>query len=531
MRLLCFCFLLALQVEAVELSLIRTNLTLPAGRTFQVPLTASDAGGGPLTFSIVSSSSKAVTGAFAAASNRSLVLNVTGVDATNAPFTGDIVLQLTDDLTSNTVARIVDLVSSNFYNGQTFHRVLEDFICQAGNTNGGTGVSIDDEYAGPLTYVGFGQLGLAKSSDFFGNTIDDSADSEFFITDADLSVNDTNKPSPRHLTFQYPIFGQVTRGFDVLTSVMATPVTGQTPVTPPIINTATIITNSQDAVLRVSAAAKFTGTATITVRAMNALSETATQTFTVKVIPNTVNDPAFFGSIPASIVITQYTAAVFDLPTTDLDGDNLTLGVEDLATGRFPTNFSPSIDGLRTWFVPDLAVTGTVNFLIGVQDNPTHAYDTQHFSITVVPTSGAQTMTLLPTKGSLAISSTVSNDHIKVAGTFSFNAESDHAFADEDIIVLTLGNPDAPFRVELPPDAAGHKLKNGILKFKTSGPPSASAQFNTVKGTFKLAVGKFSFPTAITNQVEVAVAIGNDAGSDTRVWTQTKPGTFTFPKP
>src|SRR5206468_2019090 len=148
---------------------------------------------------------------------------------------------------------------------------------------------------------------------------------ELFITDVDLSVDDTNKPSPRQLDFQFPILGQVTRGFDVMTQLMSTPVSNQAPVTPVIINTATIISNSQDTVLRLAASPIFVGNVTVTVTATNASHETATQSLQVKVIANIFNDPPFFGPIPPSIIVTQYTAASFQLMDTDVDGDALTV--------------------------------------------------------------------------------------------------------------------------------------------------------------------------------------------------------------
>ena len=218
---ICLCGLFAMPTYgAVELNLVRTNVTMPAGRTFQMPLTASDSGGGPLKFS-VSIKPKVLAATIAPASNRSLVLNVSGVDSNNAPFAGDLVLQLYEDLTPRTTARIIDLVNSNFYNDLTFHRVITNFACQGGDPNGngtgGSGIKFDDEFVAALTYTGFGQLAMANAGH-------DSNDSQFFITDGDLSVGDPQKQSPWWLDFENPIFGQMTRGFDVLEKLMGTPV-------------------------------------------------------------------------------------------------------------------------------------------------------------------------------------------------------------------------------------------------------------------------------------------------------------------
>src|ERR1700690_4062700 len=71
----------------VELTLVRTNITIPSGQQFQMPLNGFDSNGSPLKFSIVSIKSGRVTGMIATNTNRSLLLNVSGVDATNGPFT------------------------------------------------------------------------------------------------------------------------------------------------------------------------------------------------------------------------------------------------------------------------------------------------------------------------------------------------------------------------------------------------------------------------------------------------------------
>jgi cyclophilin family peptidyl-prolyl cis-trans isomerase len=379
----CLFSLLATRLHAVDLTLATTNVTMPSNRTFQMPLTGSDPQESPLTFSIVSISDANVTGVIAPSSNRSLLLNISGVDATNGPFTGDLVLQLYEDLVPLTTARIIQLTQTNFYNGLTFHRVVQDFVAQGGdplgNGTGGTGVKFDDEFVASLTFTGFGQLAMANSGD-------DSNDSQFFITDVDLSVGDPSHLPPRHLDFNHTIFGQVTKGFDVMTKIMQTPVnsTNDAPLTPVVINSAVIFTDTQDAVLRLAAAAGFTGTVDVTVSAMNTNSESASEVIQVTVISNTVNSAAFLGPIPSSLITTQNTAVSFILTATDIDNDTMSPILVDANTGQFPLNLQASLNpgtGLLT-LTPDTNFTGVINMIIGVKD-ATHAYDTQHFSLTV----------------------------------------------------------------------------------------------------------------------------------------------------
>src|SRR5580698_542073 len=121
---LCGFILFAVEVRAVSLTLVVTNITMPSGRTFQMPLTGSDPDGRPLKFSATVSNKKALTAVLAPSTNPSLVLNVSGVNSNNQAFTGNVVLQLFRDLTPLTTGRIIDLVNSNFYNGLIFQRVI-----------------------------------------------------------------------------------------------------------------------------------------------------------------------------------------------------------------------------------------------------------------------------------------------------------------------------------------------------------------------------------------------------------------------
>ena len=54
---------------------------------------------------------------------------------------GDIVIELFEDEAPNTVASFVELAEKGFYDGLTFHRVIDDFMIQGGCPEGnGTGV-------------------------------------------------------------------------------------------------------------------------------------------------------------------------------------------------------------------------------------------------------------------------------------------------------------------------------------------------------------------------------------------------------
>ena len=546
---ICACGLavLAEPAGAVTIALWTNNIVMPNNQTFQMPITASDPDGQPLKFGVTVSNKK-LTAVFAPSTNRSVVINVSGVDSNNNPFTSNLVLQLFEDLTPLTTARIIDLVNSNFYNGLLFQRVIKGFVAQGGgattNVNYESGVTFDDEYVKTLTYDGFGQLGMANQAP----SPHDSNESQFFITDVDLSINNPTNTSPESLNFLQPIFGQLTSGFDVLAKIMSTPVGPNpnnsseisAPLSNVVMNSVTVITNSQDAVLRLRAAAKFLGAVAVTVSATNAENQVATQAFQVNEVKDAAVSPPILGPIPAGATITQDMGTSFVLTSTKIDTNATFFTVQDLATGVFPTNVSFSQEKLpgRLWVYPDATLTGTVNLLFGVTA-ANQSTDTQEFVLNVLPRSATPTMTIVPLKGSIVDSSTTNGSHISVTGTFAFNSQSDQTFSSNDVIELNLGDPSNPLSVSITPDLKGWKLRNGSISGKalvttsTSSKVNASAQFNIAKNTFAISVQGFDFPSPglTNNEIQIGVSIGSNYGTDLRPWVEIKANTFVPPPP
>jgi cyclophilin family peptidyl-prolyl cis-trans isomerase/HEAT repeat protein len=100
-----------------------------------------------------------------------------------------------------TTRSFVALARSGFFNGLRVHRLVPNFVVQAGDPRGdgegGPGFSIPDELS-PLPYVR-GTVGMALSWR-------DTGGSQFFIT---------HSPQP-HLDGRYTVFGHVTKGMDVV---------------------------------------------------------------------------------------------------------------------------------------------------------------------------------------------------------------------------------------------------------------------------------------------------------------------------
>ena len=138
-----------------------------------------------------------------------------------------------------TCENFIKLANNKFYNGLTFHRIIEDFMMQGGDPLGnGTGGS-DQKIVGEFASNGHnnklshtrGAISMARSSH------PDSASSQFFIV---------HKDSP-HLDGDYAVFGYVTEGMDIVDRVCtdAEPIdsNGTIPASKqPIINSITIRT-------------------------------------------------------------------------------------------------------------------------------------------------------------------------------------------------------------------------------------------------------------------------------------------------
>jgi peptidylprolyl isomerase len=113
---------------------------------------------------------------------------------------GDVVIKLRDDLAPKHVARISELVSDGYYDGLTFHRVIDGFMAQGGCPDGtgmgGSGTKLQAEFnAEPHVR---GVCSMARSSD------PNSGDSQFFICFDDATFLDQ----------QYTVWGEVISGME-----------------------------------------------------------------------------------------------------------------------------------------------------------------------------------------------------------------------------------------------------------------------------------------------------------------------------
>ena len=112
---------------------------------------------------------------------------------------GAIYVDLYESLTPITVNNLVFLAGQGYYDGTTFHRVIPDFMAQAGDPTGtgrgGPGYQFKDEPVGFLTFDRPGLLAMANAGPGTNG-------SQFFITTV---------PTP-HLNYKHTIFGDVLVG-------------------------------------------------------------------------------------------------------------------------------------------------------------------------------------------------------------------------------------------------------------------------------------------------------------------------------
>ena len=124
---------------------------------------------------------------------------------------GTVRLELDASAAPITVANFCALAQEGFYDGLTFHRIMDGFMIQggdpSGNGTGGAKTTIRGEFAqngvdNPISHVK-GVISMARAGD------PNSASSQFFITVADATFLDG----------AYAAFGHVTEGMEIVEQI------------------------------------------------------------------------------------------------------------------------------------------------------------------------------------------------------------------------------------------------------------------------------------------------------------------------
>lgn len=360
------------QLLAASLAPI-ANVTVPAYLGYQVTLNGSGAGA-PQTFTAKSNNPNVKV---TVAGGHFVTLNITHTAASGHPndisFAGPVTFQLFGAMTPNTAKEIEQFVTDGFYNGKVFHRVANgfpgpnDFIVQGGSLSGnGTGSSgqpgtpFPDEFNQQLAFTGPYQVAMANAGP-------DTNDTQFFVTTHSLQELDS----------AFTVFAQVVAGQNIIQDMTKVAVglsQGTTPLSPIVIQNATVSTTNPNGVLHVDVTHANPGqTAVITVTA-NQGSTTVLRTFKVNVVPNTLVERPFVNQLP------DLTAGLNQTVTFQIPAVKASPGVKfgyKVAGGVtvFPNVFTPVVNATVTVdqstgivrVVPKKNYTGPITLLYGVR--------------------------------------------------------------------------------------------------------------------------------------------------------------------
>ena len=130
---------------------------------------------------------------------------------------GVFTIELYPEYAPATVANFEKLVKAGFYNGLTFHRIIDNFMCQGGDPEGtGCGGS-DESIPGEFRSNGFAQNTLSHTRGVISmarSQNPNSASSQFFICYSDDCT---------FLDGNYAAFGKVVEGMETVDAFLEIP--------------------------------------------------------------------------------------------------------------------------------------------------------------------------------------------------------------------------------------------------------------------------------------------------------------------
>jgi len=286
-------------LSAVTLAPI-DDVTVYSGAPLHIPLDGFAEDGEAVTYTVEISGTTDLS-YFIPQDNRGMRMDVDGF--------GTMVFELFEGRAPRVTEQIITLAEAGFYDGLTFHRILNNFMIQGGDQDGtGSGPAplgkFNDQYHADLQHTSSGLLSMAKSND-------DTNGTQFFITEVPT----------RWLDYNHSIFGQLIEGESVRAAISDVPAdaTSGVPETPVYINSVEIFDDIQNGTLMLKAPEGVSGPATVTVTATNESGDQVQQSFSVTVLPDTENSNAFLHDIP-EIHTAVDTEVVFQLEYTDVEG-------------------------------------------------------------------------------------------------------------------------------------------------------------------------------------------------------------------
>lgn len=402
----------AREVPAVTIADI-TDQQLFTDRPLFIPVTVTNTPVGTVTTTATSSDANLTVEVLTG--GRSIRFDVTGKDNLGATFNGTLTLRLFENVAPQATGTIISLINSGFYNNKLFHRIIDGFMIQGGSPTGnGVGGSslpdVDDEFNRDYTFASSGLLAMANAGD-------DNNNSQFFITDIDQTL--LNRPS--YLNFNHSIVGILTEGFDLYQKIITTPVSGSSPLTNVTITNATVFTDNENAVIKLTPKVGWDGSATVQIQANDGVGAPVQDNITVTGVayPNgpktgtsTPNDNPFLNAI-ANPNTTSGTPVTVAVTATDLQNDPLTFTMSATGANASKVTIDSASNATGKFVVTPVAgFSGVVNLLVGVNDGG--ATDTQKITLTVSEATVAST-----TKVSLSAATTVLSTPVSLTATIT----------------------------------------------------------------------------------------------------------------
>lgn len=366
------------------------DVNIPAGKSLIIPVTAASTNGRLLTFTAFSS----INGIAVVLHTNDPFLKMTVVQAAPAnapgafqtPFrgslvtvtnVGDMTFMLFPEYAPRTIDVFKGLTESGFYNSNTiFHRVIAGFMIQGGdpltNGTGGPVFRYDDEWNPQAIFSGSGQLALANSGK-------DTDGSQFFVTVAPYRAGD----------FDYTIFGQLLRGFSVLSNINNTATnTSSRPLADVIITRASFVPDTSDTALTLIATNQADVTGTVTLVADDGTGGQATNSFTATTVTDASNDQPLLFPDTTSNLATSVNGRLTNIVTAlDLEGNSPYWYIIKLDPNS--TNSTGSLNnGQLQWItVPNTDFVGSTSYYFIVAPFPywnyssfvTWFYDPAHY--------------------------------------------------------------------------------------------------------------------------------------------------------
>jgi len=228
------------------------EITVIAGQSYHIALNATDADNDALNYTATTENTQTTLSVLDNAKNASVRMHLVSRDANGEIIEdyGYITIELFQQDAPNTTKRIKQLIEAHFYEGLSFHRIIDGFMIQGGDPDGdgtgGSGQTMLDEFSTLLRHNSAGIVSMANSGQNTG-------DSQFFITDA----------ATIWLDDKHSIFGFMTSGYDTYAKVIAVETDGNNrPLVPVLMEEVELFTDTTNGVLRIQTDASAAGTST-----------------------------------------------------------------------------------------------------------------------------------------------------------------------------------------------------------------------------------------------------------------------------